>query len=199
VSGAAPNGSTWTVDVGTWTGTPAPTTAIFWLRCNQPVTVTYTGVPSGCTAISGARSATYVSTQADAGKYLTAQVAGGNSVGFALAGAVNTLATLSASPANTVAPTVSGAAPVGSTWTVDVGTWTGTPAPTMAIYWLRCNQPVSATYTAVPPGCVAISGARSETYVSTLADAGKYLTAQVAGINPLGFALAGAVNTLATQ
>jgi hypothetical protein len=33
--------------------------------------------------------------------------------------------------------------------------------------------------------------------VSTAADAGNYLTAQVGGINPAGFALAGAVNSTA--
>ncbi|MGB3909253.1 MAG: hypothetical protein WBL06_02120 [Pseudolysinimonas sp.] len=198
VSGAAPIGSTWTVDVGTWTGSPAPTMAIHWLRCDQPVSATYTFVPSGCVVISGATATTYVSKAADGGKYLTAQVAGNSPLGFSLAGAVNTVATHSAFPANTVLPTVSGAAPIGSTWTVDVGTWTGSPAPTMAIHWLRCNQPVSATYTFVPSGCVVISGATATTYVSKAADGGKYLTAQVAGNSPLGFSIAGAINTLAT-
>jgi hypothetical protein len=102
-------------------------------------------------------------------------------------------------PANTVAPTVSGAAAIGSTWTVDTGTWTGSPTPTIVVYWLRCDQPVTSPYTTVPAGCTAISGANNLTYVSTAGDSGRYLTAQVGGVNSLGFALAGAVNTVAVS
>jgi hypothetical protein len=50
-------------------------------------------VPVGCTAIAGAHSTTYVSTVADVGEYLTVQIAGSNSGGFALAGALTTVAT----------------------------------------------------------------------------------------------------------
>lgn len=199
VSGSTAVGSTWTVNPGTWTGTPAPTLAPFWLRCTSPLTTAWTSVPPGCTAISGARGTSYVSTTADAGKYLTAQVAATNSAGFALAGALTTVATVGpVAPANTAAPTVAGSAAVGSTWTVTPGTWTGTPAPTLAPFWLRCTNPVTTAWTTVPAGCTAITGARSTTYVSTTADAGKYLTAQVAGTNSAGFTLAGALTTVAT-
>jgi hypothetical protein len=80
---------------------------------------------------------------------------------------------------------------------VIVGTWTGTPAPSYVQAWLRCTSPVTTTFTTVPAGCTAISGASATTYVATAADAGKYLTAQVAGINPSGFSLSGAVSTTA--
>jgi hypothetical protein len=199
VSGATTVGSTWTANTGTWTGTPAPTFGIYWLRCTSPISAGFTTVPAGCSAISGANASTYVVVAADAGKYLTVQVAGSNTLGFALAGAVNTTAIVSAAPVNTVAPTVSGAAPIGSTWTVTTGTWTGTPAPTFGIYWLRCASPIGSSFTTVPAGCSAISGANGTTYVSTAADIGKYLTAQLAGSNSSGFALAGAASTVATQ
>jgi hypothetical protein len=201
VTGAAPVGSTWTVNTGTWTGTPTPTITIYWLRCDQAVTTPYTVVPAGCSVIQGARSATYVSTSADAGRYLTAQVGGINSLGFSLAGTVNTLATAGSSPfpANTVPPTVSGSPALGSTWSVDIGTWTGSPTPAITIYWLRCLAPITTPYTVVPSGCTVIEGARSATYVSKTADAGRYLTAQVGGINSLGFSLAGALNSTAVQ
>jgi FG-GAP-like repeat/FG-GAP repeat len=199
VSGANTVGSTWTANTGTWTGTPAPTFGIYWLRCTHSVAATFTTVPSGCTAISGANGLTYVAVAADAGKYLTVQVAGSNSSGFALAGAISTTAIQAAVPVNTVAPSVSGANTVGSTWTASTGTWTGTPAPTFGIYWLRCTHSVAATFTTVPAGCAAISGANSSTYVATAADVGKYLTVQVAGSNALGFALGGAVSTTAIQ
>jgi hypothetical protein len=199
VSGAADIGSTWTVNTGTWTGSPAPTIGIYWLRCAQPITAMYTTVPAGCSAIPGANATTYRSTELDLGKYLTAQLAGSNPSGFALAGATNTTAVKAVFPANTVAPTVSGGSTVGSTWTVDTGAWTGTPAPTIGIYWLRCTQPIAAVFTTVPAGCTAISGANAASYVSTSQDVGKYLTAQLAGTNAAGFALAGAVSTTAVK
>lgn len=195
VSGGSTVGSTWTVDTGSWTGSPTPTIAVYWLRCSQPVTVVFTTVPSGCSPISGATGTTYVAATADAGMYLTAQLAGNSSVGFALAGAKSTTAIERALPANTVAPTVSGSPVIGATWTVDPGVWTGLPSPTIVIFWLRCTQPIQATYTSVPQGCAPIAGANSSTYVSSAADSGMYLTAQLAGNSPLGFALAGASNT----
>ena len=199
VSGSTTSGSTWTVDTGTWTGTPAPSIVVYWLRCNQPVTSSFTLVPAGCSAISGANGLTYVSTTADTDKYLTVQVGGNSSLGFALAGALNSAAMQSGRPANTVAPTVSGGATVGSMWTVNPGTWTGNPAPTIVIYWLRCSQPVTAGFTTMPAGCSAISGANATTYTATAADSGKYLTAQLGGNSSLGFALAGAISTTAIQ
>jgi hypothetical protein len=190
-------GSTWTATAGTWTGTPAPTFIVAWLRCAAPVVTPFTTVPSGCVAISGARNSTYVSTIADAGTYLTAQVGAINSLGTGLAGAVSTRAVQAAAPANTVAPTLSGSPTTGSTWTVTTGTWTGSPAPTFVVAWLRCDAPVASAFTAVPTGCVAISGARNSTYVTSLADVGKYVTAQVGGINVYGTGLAGAISTTA--
>ena len=199
VSGSATVGSIWTVDVGTWTGVPAPTNVIYWLRCGHPVTSGYTTVPSGCVPISGATSTTYQSTMADVGSYLTAQVAGNSSRGFTIAGALNSTAVAAAAPANTVAPTVSGSATVGSTWTVNTGTWTGAPTPTIVIYWLRCSQPVTSGYSTVPAGCQVISGANGTSYVAAAADVGKYLTAQVAGNNSIGYAIAGTLSPVAIQ
>jgi hypothetical protein len=197
LSGSAILGSTWSVDIGTWTGTPSPTMAIFWLRCNKPVTSPFTFVPSACVVITGANSTTYVSTAQDVGQYLTAQVAGNSPLGFTLAGPPTTLPV--GFPVNTTPPAVSGAPNVGATWTVEIGAWTGTPSPTMAIYWLRCEQPMTSAYTVIPAGCAVIPGARGTTYVSTMADVGKYLTAQVAGNSPLGFALAGPASTTVIQ
>ncbi|WP_191412333.1 hypothetical protein [Salinibacterium sp. ZJ70] len=198
VSGNAAVGSVWTVNTGTWSGNPVPTMAIYWLRCDQPITVTYTTVPAGCAAIPGATSTSYTAASGDVGKYLTAQVAGNSPLGFAIAGALNSTQIVSAAaalPANVVKPTVSGNAAVGSVWTVNTGTWSGNPVPTMAIYWLRCDQPITVTYTTVPAGCAAIPGATSTSYTAASGDVGKYLTAQVAGNSPLGFAIAGALNS----
>lgn len=40
-------------------------------------------------------------------------------------------------PANTVAPTITGAVEVGGTLTYAAGTWTGRPAPKVEALWLR--------------------------------------------------------------
>ena len=201
VSGAASVGSTWTLDTGTWSGTPAPTFVQAWLRCSSAVAATWTAIPAGCVAISGARGLTYVTTSADAGKYLVAQVGAVNSAATVLIGTSGTVqipgpAPLVA-PANTSAPTVDGTATVGSTWTLNVGSWTGNPAPTYVQAWLRCSAPVTTVFTQVPSGCVAISGAHSLTYVTTDADNGKWITAQVGAVNSVGSALSGAVSTTA--
>ena len=197
VSGAAPVGSTWTAQTGTWTAPTTPTFAIYWLRCSQAISATFTSVPAGCAAIPGATGSTYVSTAADVGKYLSVQVAANGGGGFTLAGALTAAATTAIIPVNTVAPSVSGAATAGSTWTANTGTWTG--SPTFAIYWLRCSTPITSGFTTVPAGCSAITGATGPTYTSTGADAGKYLTVQVAGNGSGGFALAGALNSTAIQ
>jgi hypothetical protein len=195
VSGAPSVGSVWTVDRGTWFG--IPTFAIAWLRCADPQTVVYTTVPAGCTPIAGATGATYVTVQADVGKYLTAQVAGNSEVGFSLAGAVNAVAIEppNLTPVNLVPPSVSGTPSVGSVWTVDTGSWTGSPS--IVVFWLRCVAPIEVLYTTVPVGCDVISGANGTSYVATPLDVGRYLTAQVGANGRNAFALSGAINTSA--
>ncbi|MEY4554547.1 MAG: hypothetical protein RL197_974 [Actinomycetota bacterium] len=74
-----------------FTGTPMPTGSSAWVRCATEVTTTtYSGIdgtlPSGCSLISGATSATYKLSQADVGFYVSpAQIAttsAGQSVAF---------------------------------------------------------------------------------------------------------------------
>jgi hypothetical protein len=195
-SGSTAVGAVSTVDRGTWKGGPTPTIVQAWLRCNAPVTTNVAAVPAGCVA-TGARGTTYVSTSYDAGKYITAQVAGINSVGTTNVVALTTVATTGPTiPAATVKPTVSGNAAVGSTWTLNTGTWSGSPTKIVQA-WLRCTAPVATNVVAVPAGCVA-TGARGTTYVSTSYDAGKYITAQVAAINAAGTTNVVALTTVAT-
>lgn len=76
-------------------------------------------------------------------------------------------------PANTVAPSITGTATVGSTLTAASGTWTGTPAPALTRQWRRAG--------------VAIAGATGATYVLVSADLGSTITVTVSGINGTGF------------
>jgi hypothetical protein len=197
VTGNAPIGSTWTLDTGSWTGYPTPTVIQAWLRCTHPVGNNVSAVPSHCTAIAGARNTSYASTNADAGKYITAQVAGMNSGGTTNIVAPTTVATAGlAAPVVTSAPVVSGGSSVGSTWTLSTGEWSGNPTR-MIQAWLRCNAPVTTNVVAVPAGCVA-TGGRGTSYVSTSYDAGKYITAQVAAFNAAGATNVVALTTVKT-
>ena len=194
ILGSTAVGATLTVQPGTWSGSPAFSYA--WLRCDSYPT-SFDGVPVGCSTLAGETTDSYISKAGDVGKFIAAIVTGSNSYGELSTGAV--LDGRVGSPANVVPPVLSGGAPVGSTWTVDVGTWVGSPTPTIAIYWLRCNQPVSVTYSLVPAGCAVIDGEHGTAYVSKAADVGKYLTAQVAGNSSLGFSIVGTTNTTPTQ
>lgn len=75
-------------------------------------------------------------------------------------------------PVNTVAPSITGTATVGSTLTAASGTWTGNAAPTFERQWKR--------------GGVPIAGATAATYVLTSADLGATITVTVTGINSAG-------------
>lgn len=84
-------------------------------------------------------------------------------------------------PVNTVAPSVSGTATIGSTLTSTTGTWTGAPAPTFTYQWQR--------------GVTNISGATNSTYTVQLGDAGNTLRCVVTATNPLGAVSANSANT----
>jgi hypothetical protein len=64
-----------------------------------------------------------------------------------------------ASPANTVAPTITGTARVGQTLTVSAGTFTGTPTPSIDRQWIV--------------GGVDVPGAFGLTFVPRVQDIGK--------------------------
>ncbi|MDO8211102.1 hypothetical protein [Conexibacter sp. CPCC 206217] len=75
-----------------------------------------------------------------------------------------------ASPEIRTQPTLSGVAQVGRALTCELGTWTGSPALTVA--WLRNGLP--------------IAGATSATYTLATADAGQQLACQVTATNAAG-------------
>lgn len=74
------------------------------------------------------------------------------------------------SPANSVAPAITGTAQVGQTLTSTTGTWSG--SPTYTRQWKADG--------------VAISGATAATYVVLVADVGKVITVTVTGTNDKG-------------
>jgi hypothetical protein len=75
--------------------------------------------------------------------------------------------------ANTSAPTISGSPLEGQPLVASPGTWIGTPAPTLAYQWRRCDSSRA--------NCVAIGGATSSAYTLTAADVGSTIDVVVTG------------------
>ncbi|HEY2543156.1 MAG TPA: hypothetical protein VGH92_08890 [Gaiellaceae bacterium] len=82
ISGATQEGSTLTVNPGSWSGNPAPSFSYQWERC--------TGTGGGCAAISGATNTTYAATSADVSHTLLAQVTAKNANGSSTANTAET-------------------------------------------------------------------------------------------------------------
>jgi len=82
--------------------------------------------------------------------------------------------------ANTVRPSISGAATVSQTLTADPGTWTGTPTPAITYQWYACTAEVTTATQSVPGTCSEIS-ATENTLELTSAHAGKYMAVEVTG------------------
>jgi hypothetical protein len=80
-------------------------------------------------------------------------------------------------PANTSPPTISGTPRAGHILTEAHGGWTNNPT-SFAYQWLRCDTGGN--------NCVAISGATSQTYAPTAADAGHTIRVRETASNPGG-------------
>jgi hypothetical protein len=166
ISGTPAVGSTLTAAAGTWTGTPAPTFAYQWERCDSG--------GANCADIGGATGTTYLLAQADAGSTIRVRVIGTNAGGSTSAQSAPTAA-VTAPPANTAPPTITGLAQVGATLTAANGTWTGFPAPTFTYQWERCDT--------AGANCVNIASATNQSYVLAGADAGSRIRDKVTGTN----------------
>jgi hypothetical protein len=85
ITGTKGANNTLSVTVGTWTGTPTPTTSIQWYRCTSADTsaVWQTGeTVTGCTLITGATASTYkLPATIPAGSFYRARITGTNTIG----------------------------------------------------------------------------------------------------------------------
>jgi hypothetical protein len=84
---------------------------------------------------------------------------------------------------NTQSPQVSGTVAVGQQLQASSGTWTGSPAPSFAYQWSRCDS--------VGASCAAIGGAAASSYTVVNADVGSTLRVTVTATNSSGSASAG--------
>ena len=171
ISGTASQGSQLAAAAGTWT--EAPNLALQWSRCDS------TG--ANCVPISGATASTYTAVTADDGATLEVTVTATNSAGSASATSSDT-AVVSSAPTNTTLPSISGSDSVGGVLLASPGVWTGSPAPSFAYQWSRCDS--------AGANCVPISGATASTYTAVTADAGSTLEVTVTATNSAGSASA---------
>jgi hypothetical protein len=84
---------------------------------------------------------------------------------------------MAAAPVNTVAPSISGSAAVGSTLTASPGTWSGSPL-IYGYQWKQCDSAGSS--------CTPISGATASTYTVVSGDSGQTLAVAVTATNAFG-------------
>jgi hypothetical protein len=152
LSGTAREGQTLTATVGSWSNGPTGF-AFQWRRCDAS--------GSGCTAVSGATSESYVLSTSDLGHRVQVVVTASNAGGSASAGSAPSDVVVGIPPVNTELPTVAGTPWTGETLTAAVGTWNALPPTDYAFQWQRCY----AKY-----GCADIPGATNVSYVLGKAD-----------------------------
>jgi hypothetical protein len=166
LSGVAAVGKTLSTTSGTWT--TSASFAYQWLRC--------TGIGTGCTAISGATSASHVVVPADAGNKLETSVTATNIVGTAQA-LSRVSGVVVAVPRVSKAPRISGRARAGRRLSASRGSWSG-PPKSYRYQWLRCN--------ARGGSCVRIRHATHATYRLARLDTQHRLRVQVTAVNAAG-------------
>jgi hypothetical protein len=176
ISGAARDGSTLKATTGGWANKPT-SYAYVWQRCDAS--------GGACQSVGGGATGTsYTVVTADAGHRIKVAVTATNSSGSgtATSRATDTIRITGAAPANSSVPVVSGTPKVGETQTVTAGSWSGSPTPTFAYQWQRCDAAGGA--------CLDLAGTTATTYKPVAADARSTLRVKVTATNSHGSTLA---------
>jgi hypothetical protein len=179
ITGTPISGQTLTASQGTWAGTTPMSYTYQWQLCSS------TG--SGCSAIAGATSPSYVLGSADVGGAIRVTVTASNSIGSASASSAATAAVTSASPPltaplATTLPSIGGTAAVGQTLSASSGTWAGTNPMSYAYQWQKCN--------ATGGSCSPIANAASSSYTIASTLAGSTVRVSVTASNSVASATA---------
>lgn len=193
VSAAAAFGDTPEVGValditeGTWSGGPAPTLTYQWYRCTSAgAAVTQSRAPSGCSAISGARTLSYTATTADLGRYLRLGVTAKNLA--ARRGVTNfsvTSGAVEGAPVRTRNLAVTASPRVGRAITASNGAVLGTATISYLYSWYSCTGPTLAS-TTKSELCTPIDGQTGTSYVPTVDQVGRFIVVSVTATNALG-------------
>lgn len=154
-----------------WSGAGEIDFAYQWQRCDAS--------SASCAAIGGASAQSYVLTTADVGATLRVVVTATNSGGStsATSSATAVVRASPAAPTPVTAPSLSGAAVVGSTLTAQNGLWSGDTPISYAYRWQRC--PIGGTV------CADIANAVGATYVPSAGDSGNQLRVVVIATNDI--------------
>ena len=169
ISGTPKVGSPLTANEGSWSNSPTSYT-YQWQRCASD--------GRSCGDINGATAKTYTPAAGDVGHALRVVVTAVNTDGKtpATSGATDPVNSTNG-PTNTVKPTISGSATVGSTLTVSNGSWSPS-APSYSRQWQQCDAAGTA--------CTNIAGATGQTYGVRSGDVGHRLRALVTAHNSGG-------------
>jgi len=176
-------GSPITATAGVYTGIPVPTVSLQWARCTATKVVTTT-LPATCTEITGATTATYAVTAADAGKFLTLRSTATNSQGSYTSWSASSAA-VTEIPSVTAEPALTGSNRVGSSASISAGVWRGSPIPTISYAWFTCSASVPVTGPAVASTCVDVP-ATSSSVTWSAAHVGKFGAVKVTATNAAG-------------
>jgi hypothetical protein len=160
VSGEEAVGATLTCGAGSWSGSPEPVLTYRWLRDGSP--------------IPGETRSSYQVRAEDQAHTLSCRVTAINSAGSAPRESSNSKQIPGVAPKGLEAPRVIGAAEVDETLTCLRGRWSGAPAPSLAVQWLRNGSP--------------IAGASQPEYAIRGEDRGTSLSCRVIASNVVGLA-----------
>ena len=174
-----------TAGVDTWNGNPAALFSYQWFRCDNALKAKALELPSGCTGIGGQTLETYTPTSSDAGKYLVLAVRGYNEHGSQTVYSPST-ADVADAPKFNRGPILNSLREKGQNLEVIVAEKSGWPVPATTYRWFRCDNLVDQINTAVPTGCVVITGATQPLYNLQLPDIQKYVLAEVKIKNSVG-------------
>lgn len=173
ISGTAKDGQVLSASNGSWTNSPTSYT-YQWQRCASD--------GGSCGPIAGANSQHYTVSSNDVGHQLRVQVTAHNSggSGSATSAATATVQASGSAPANTKAPSLSGAAQEGAKLTVDNGTWSGSTPMKFDYTWERCDSNGNGCSTFIAHNPNAVS------YTLTAADVGHTIRVEVTATNTHG-------------
>jgi hypothetical protein len=181
ISGAARDGSALGAFRGGWANNPT-SFSYQWQRCDDQ--------GGGCQPIAnGGTGSHYTVTGGDVGHRIKVVVTATNKAGAgtATSRATDSVKATGTAPVNTAPPVVSGTFKEGGTLSVANGTWTGSPLPTFAFRWQRCDATGGA--------CVDLASASTATYKAVSGDVGNTLRVKVTATNSHGSTLATTTET----
>jgi hypothetical protein len=170
--GTASSGQTLTASAGAWFGYPSLTFSYAWQDCPD-------NSGNGCSQVQSGSSNQYALSRADAGLFVRVVVTATNGVGSGGSAASATTAAVSAPPANTQLPSISGTAQQGVALSGSAGTWTGSPTPTLSFQWRDCDTQGN--------NCQSVAtGGQALAYTPTAADVADTLVLSVTASNGSG-------------